>query len=177
MSEAKKVDDDEKREERENALKRMKEQWTVMAQKAFCDLLEQRVKQEPPDYEWITRLYEEIRGKLTKILKKDSDLRIEIEEAMDIELFDQMIRNKAFNPTDLYKLIHYTFDKCKQLGSAGRDKETDAKLKEITDHMQSEDATFATIVPLYIKNINYCIDKMYYDLSELSQVLHKNTKK
>ncbi len=179
MSEAKESnqDDAERKEKEAAALKRMKEQWTVMAQKAFCDLLKQRVEQEPPDYEWITRLYEEIRNKLTKILKKGSELRVEIEEAMDVELFDQMIRNKAFNPTDLYKLIHYTFDKCKQLGSAGRDKETDAKLKEITDHMQTGDATFASIVPLYIKNINYCIDKMYYDLEGVSKVLNQNTKK
>ena len=78
MSEAKESNqDDAERKEKEAAvLKRMKEQSTVMAQKAFCDLLKQRVEQEPPDYEWITRLYEEIRNKLTKILKKGSELRV-----------------------------------------------------------------------------------------------------
>ena len=32
--------------------------------KAFFDLLEQKVAADPPDYDWVTRLYEEIRGKL-----------------------------------------------------------------------------------------------------------------
>ena len=62
--------------------------------------------------------------------------------------------------------------KCKQLGAAGRDKETDEKLKEILDHMQSGDATFATIVPLYIKNINFCVDRMYEDLENVSKMLN-----
>ena len=159
------------------ALKNMKEQWKVCSERAFFDLLKQHVEQDPPDYEWITRLYTEIRDKLTKILKQGSDLRVEIEESMDIELFDQMIRNKAFNPTDFYNLIQYTFEKCKQLGAAGRDKDTDEKLKEIVDHMSSDKATFATIVPLYIKNINFCVDKMYEDLSNVSKILNEGNKK
>jgi len=32
--------------------------------KAFFDLLEERVRSEPPDYEWIVRLYKEVRDKL-----------------------------------------------------------------------------------------------------------------
>jgi len=164
------------KEKREKELEVMKKQWEEMAKKAFCDLLKQRVAQEPPDYEWITLLYSEIREKLTKILKKGSDLRNEIEDSMDVEIFDQMIRHKVFNPTNLYNLIKYTFEKCKQLGSAGRDKETDAKLKEVTDHMQSEGATFASIVPLYIVNINYCIDMMYDDLSHFSKVMKGDVK-
>lgn len=173
MSEATGETDAEARKLKEEAaLKRMKEQWKVMARKAFFDLLKQRVESDPPDYEWLVRLYTEVRDKLTKILKTGSALRVEIEEAMDIELFDQMIRNKAFNPTDFYNLIKYTFEKCKQLGAAGRDKETDEKLKEILDHMQSGDATFATIVPLYIKNINFCVDRMYEDLENVSKILN-----
>ena len=30
--------------------------------KAFFDLLEEKVRQEPPDYEWIVKLYKEIRA-------------------------------------------------------------------------------------------------------------------
>ena len=178
MSEAKEMSKDELKKADQEALQKMREQWTIMAEKAFCDLLEERVARDPPDYDWITKLYEEIRNKLTKILKKGSHLRVEIEDCMDIEIFDQMIRNEVFKYDDFYNLINYTFEKCKQLGSSGRDKETDAKLKEIMDHMYGGNATFATIMPLYIKNINTCIDKMYEDLGNFSEMINgKNAKK
>ena len=69
MSEATRETDAEAQKLKEEAaLKRMKEQWTVMARKAFFDLLKQRVESDPPDYEWLVRLSTEVRDKLTKIL-------------------------------------------------------------------------------------------------------------
>jgi hypothetical protein len=169
MSEEGKKDD---ASEKTEMLDKIKERWAEAAERAFCDLLKERVEQEPPDYDWIIKLYKEIRNKLTKILKKDSQLRVEIEDCMDIEIFSQMIRNNVFKFDEFYHLIKYTFKKCKQLGSAGRDKETDEKLKEIIDHMYGGSATFATVMPLYIKNINYCIDKMYEDLGNFSKMIN-----
>jgi hypothetical protein len=92
---------------------------------------------------------------------------------MDVELFEQMIKNKAFQPTDLYNLVSYTFGVCKKLGSAGRDKETDEKMQEIIDLVNSGNANFANVVPLYIKNINHCVDRVYEDLRGLSQMFKK----
>ena len=85
---------------------RLTEQVKETYKRAFFDLLEQKVAADPPDYEWLVRLYTEVRDKLTKILKTGSALRVEIEEAMDIELFDQMIRNKAFNPAVVDRADH-----------------------------------------------------------------------
>ena len=154
----------EEKERFNRNIKRLTEQVEYTYKLAFFNLLKEKVASDPPDYEWVTRLYAEIRTKLVGILKKGSSLRVEIEECMDVELFDQMIRNKAFNPTDLYKLVNYTFHKCKQLGSAGRDRETDEKRQEIMDLVESGNGTFENVVPLFIKNINYCIDMIYTDL-------------
>jgi len=144
--------------------------------KAFYDLLVEKVGSDQPDYEWISRLYGEIREKLTRILRRGSILRTEIESFMDVDLFDQMIRNQAFDPQDLYKLIDFTFAKCKQLGSAGRDEETVAKRQELLDLMNSGTGTFATVVPLYIKNVNFCIDRIYEDLQAFSEKMGNGTK-
>ena len=109
---------------------RLNKQIEEIYKKAFFDLLEQKTKAEPPDYIWIEKLYEELRNKLTVILKKGSALRVEIEESMDPQIFSQMIRNKAFNGNDLYNLVNYVFvKKCKQLGSPGRDKDVDEKIQ------------------------------------------------
>ena len=159
-------------EEEENKIKRLNKQIEDTYKKAFFDLLEAKTRSEPPDYIWIEKLYEEIRYKLTAILKKGSSLRVEIEESMDLEIFSQMIRNKAFNGADLYNLVNYVFEKCKQLGSPGRDKDVDEKFNELIDLMKSG-AVFAEIVPVFIKNANECIDWMYEDMSEFSKKVSK----
>ena len=143
--------------------------------KAFFDLLQQKVEQDPPDYDWISKLYLEIRIKLTKFLKPTSTLRIEIEESMDPVIFNQMMRNNAFNGTDLFNLISYTFDKIKQLGSPGRDKFTDLKKIEIFDLMKNN-GTFAQIVPLFIKNANICVDFIYKDMQQVSKTFSQQSK-
>ena len=141
--------------------------------KAFFDLLEKKVAADPPDYDWLTRLYAEIKEKLVILLSEGSSLRNEIEESMDVDLFKQMISNNAFDPADLAKLIRYVFAKCKQLCAPARDEETDAKLKEIIDHMESGKATFATIVPMFIRNTHVCLDRMYDDIKALSSRMKK----
>ena len=141
--------------------------------RAFFDLLEEKVGASPPDYEWLTRLYGEIRSKLIALLREGSQLRNEIEETMDCDFFNQLISNNVFSPENFYATIRYVFAKCKQLGSPGRDAETDAKLQEIVDFVDSGEATFATLVPLFIKNANECLDTIYEDVQSLSERFKK----
>ena len=141
--------------------------------KAFFKLLEDKVAAEPPDYEWITKLYSEIRTKLISLLKEGSDLRIEIENCMDIQIFHQQISNKVFKPMDFHKLITYVLEKCKQLGSPQRDTETTNKFNEIFNKMQIKDAQFSDIVPIFIKNANECIDMIYEDTREFHKAFNK----
>ena len=107
---------------------RLEQQVKETYKRAFFDLLEERVGSNPPDYDWLTRLYGEIRTKLISLLRQGSSLRGEIEESMDLELFKQMISNAAFNPEDFYGLIRFVFEKCKQLQSPARDVETRCKI-------------------------------------------------
>jgi len=147
---------------------RLTEQVRETYKRAFFDLLEEKVSANPPDFEWLTRLYGEIRTKLISLLREGSPLRVEIEESMDCDFFKQLISNNVFSPENFYTLIRYVFEKCKQLGSPARDAETDAKLKEIIDFVDSGDATFATLVPMFIKNANECLDTIYEDIQALS---------
>ena len=72
--------------------------------RAFFDLLEQKVASDPPDYEWLTRLYTEIRDKLTRLLKPTSKTRKHIEENMDPDFFHQLISNNVFEPKSFNNL-------------------------------------------------------------------------
>ena len=151
--------------------KKLTEQVEETYKFAFFNLLEERVNAIPPDCDWLTRLYGEIRLKLTQLLKDGSYLKKEIEESMDLELFDQMIRHSALNMEDFHKIIKYVFAKCMQLQSPGRDKETNERLEDISELINSGNATFGSVVPLFIRNANYCLDLIYKDIENLSDVL------
>ena len=152
---------------------RLTEQVKETYKRAFFDLLEEKVGASPPDYEWLTRLYGEIRTKLIALLREGTQLRVEIEETMDCDFFKQLISHNVFSPENFYATIRYVFAKCKQLGSPGRDAETDAKLQEIVDFVDSGEATFTTLVPLFIKNANECLDTIYEDVKALSERFKK----
>ena len=150
----------------------LNQQMDTQFKKAFFDLLEEKVREEPPDYDWITRLYQEIRTRLSSLLREDSKTRKEIEDSMDVELFRQMIENKAFGAVELYNLIEHVFELCKKLGSPARDNEVD-KFKFQVLGLMKNNGTFAQIVPLFIKNANECIDNIYKDLNVVKENIQK----
>jgi hypothetical protein len=150
----------------------LNQQMDTQFKKAFFDLLEEKVREEPPDYDWITRLYQEIRTRLSSLLREDSKTRKEIEDSMDVELFRQMIENKAFGAVELYNLINHVFELCKKLGSPARDNEVD-KFKFQVLGLMKNNGTFAQIVPLFIKNANECIDNIYKDLNVVKENIQK----
>ena len=89
---------------------------------------------------------------------------------MDPDFFHQLISNNVFEPKSFYALICFVFEQIKLMCSPGRDEETSEKLQELLDHYNSGNATFATMVPMFIKNANYCIDNIYLDIQNLSKL-------
>ena len=138
----------------------------------WATLLHDKVKQSPPDFEWIVRLYKEIKYKLTYFLKQNSSMRKSIEESLDTELFEQMIRNGAFQGPEFYNLVNYIFDTTLKLGSPARDD----KVKELRDEILtalSNKATFAELVPLFFVNANTAVDWVHKDLFDVKGNLEK----
>ncbi len=152
--------------------KQLREQIENTYKEVWIALLHDKVKQNPPDFEWIVRLYKEIRYKLTYFLKQNSSMRNSIEESLDVELFDQMIRNGAFQGPEFYNLVNYIFDTTLKLGSPGRDNDVKNLRKEILTALSNK-ATFAELVPLFFKNANIAIDWVHKDLFNVKSNLEK----
>lgn len=131
--------------------------------KAYFDLIEERVNSTPPDYDWLVKLYSEIVKKITVFLKINSPIRVKIEDNMDVELFSQMIKNNAFNSTDMIQLVKYTFDTLMLLGSPGRDNDIIEMKTNILDLIKKPDSTFGEVVSLYLKNAHIGIDNYHRD--------------
>ena len=131
--------------------------------RAYFDVLKEKIEQDPPDYEWIVRLYEEIKLKLIKLFKEGSSTRNEIEDKLDIHLFNQMLRNNAFHFNDFERLTNYIFNLCIKFGSPGRDKYTAEMRDEILNEIK-KNSPFSVLIPIFIKNANTCVDHIYEDL-------------
>ena len=156
-------------EEQEKCLR---EQIENTYKEVWSTLLHDKVKQNPPDYDWIVRLYKEIKYKLTYFLKQNSTMRNSIEEALDVELFEQMIRNGAFQGKEFYNLVNYIFDTTLKLGSPGRDSDVKNLRDEILTALSNK-ATFAELVPLFFVNSNTAIDWVHKDLYDVKGNLEK----
>ena len=158
-------------------IEKLNKQIETQMKKAFYDLIIEKTACETPDFDWLIKLYSEIREGLISILKQGSDLRKEMEECFDIELFSQMIKNNAFGGEDMIKLINYTFNKLLQLGSPGRDKIYRERQEEILKHMYTDKATFGSIVGIYLKNSHLCLDELHLDIANIKKNLSNLNKK
>ena len=139
---------------------------------AWFNLLREKTLQNPPDFDWIVNLYRELRFRLTCFLKKDSQRRVKIEQDLDVELFDQMIRNGAFQGPEFVNLVNYIFQCCLDFGSPARDNNVKELKNEIITALQNK-AVFADLVPLFFKNANNAIDRIHKDLLDVRENLQK----
>jgi len=131
--------------------------------KAYFELVEDKLSTEPLDYAWVVQLYDEIKFKLIGILKPDSELRNDIEDRMDTELFEQMIRHRAFDYRDLRQLVNYTFDKILSLCAPVRDPDVKAMLDELNEMMDNGELIPAVLTK-HIEYANDGLDMIYDDL-------------
>jgi hypothetical protein len=127
-------------------------------------LVEEKLTTEPLDYAWVTQLYDEIKFKLIGILKPDSELRNDIDERMDSELFEQMIRYKAFDYRDLRQLVNYVFDKILRLCAPVRDPDVKTMLDELNEMMDNGEP-IPKVLTKYIEYANEGLDMIYDDLN------------
>jgi len=126
--------------------------------KAFYDSIDDTINSEKPDYDWIVRLYSEIKDRLKRYIKKDSKTYKEIDESFDIELFNQMIRNDVFDQESMIKMINNTFSWIKRLQAPVRDSETDES-REIVFKSDPKN-----IVSVYLREVYKCLNNLDEDM-------------
>ena len=138
-------------------MNRIEEQIKEMYEKAFFDIIDETVNSDKPDYDWIVNLYNEIKNRLIKYVKKNSKTYELLDEQFDIELFRQMIENDAFNMDSLLKLVNTTFYWIEKLQAPQRDEEVKKSKERI--FQASKDKMVST----FVKEANRCIDFLDLD--------------
>ena len=151
------------------ALKRQIEETT---KRAFWDLLDKALASDPPDYEWVVRLYKELADRLCAITPSRGDLHAEIQAGLDPELFEQMLRNDAFDAGDLSQMVSFTFARLSGLCSPARDDEIASRRKHLEEMLGKGDAIkFADFVVAYLKAFHQTVDDIEGDMKMFKEVV------
>lgn len=128
--------------------------------KAFYDRIDETVASKKADYEWILRLYVEIKLRLLRYVKKDSKTFKSIDESFDIKLFEQMIINDVFDKESMLKLVNNTFYWVGQLQAPYRDIELEeSKQRVLLSREENRVSTF-------VKEVNENLDKLDEDMKK-----------
>jgi hypothetical protein len=129
--------------------------------KAFSDKINDTVNSDTPDYDWIILLYKEIKERIIQYVKKDSKVYETIDDAFDVVLFEQMIRNDVFDQKSMLSLINITYYWIYNLQAPIRDKETDESKKRVLNSEPN------SRVSTFIIEVNRCIDNIDADLKNI----------
>lgn len=136
----------------------MEEQIEQAMKTAFYDLIEENTNSPTPDFEWIIRLYCEIKQNLLYYLKKESNVYKSIDESFDVELFSQMIQADVFSPDSMYKLVENTFYWITVLGAPERDIEVSKAKQRVLESPLNK------IIGVFLKEVHHCIETYDNDM-------------
>ena len=140
----------------------MEQQLRDQFQRAFDALLEEKIANK--EFEWVVRLYVEIRDRLCAFVPRRTDLHTDLKEHMDEVIFQQMLENDAYQSTDLVQLINYLFNWMHRLQAPIRDTSTEAKKQALFVLLAKETTTFGNFVPVFIKTIHALIEEIQSDI-------------
>ena len=130
-------------------------------EQCYYETLYKHITSEPPRFEMLIDLLKNIKHKFCFILKKDSDLSIEIQERLDEQYVKQMLYNNSFDDEDFYNLALYIFTKCKELCAPQRDSSIDFMIASL--HSSCKNNINMEIIQ-FVKNVNTCLEWLYMDL-------------
>lgn len=136
--------------------------------KAFFDIIDQTVNSDKPDYDWIVKLYTELRDRLLSFLRKDGKLYKELNESFDIPLFKQMIENDVFDLESMVKLVNNMFNWILKLQAPTRDTETSEAKSRVFNSEPTK------MISTFLKEVHICIDKMEDDMLEYQKSINKD---
>lgn len=130
--------------------------------KAFWDILESELNDDPPEYGQAIRLLEQIREILLSFLNPGANrMRTQIMEVLDMDLIRQQADNDA---VDVHGLASYIIDTMHKVCAPVRDEEI-RKLRESTDCIVTQFREIFRVLDLMkVDVINYTIENLRFQL-------------
>lgn len=147
-------------------------QMREVMQKAFWDKVTEDMAKTPPDHKHVMVLFDEVKTSIKLLIPSRTDMHEKMDAAVDTELIDQMIRNKAFSHNDLLAILGYLINMIRTLEPPIEDGDTDDWKEEVMRECRSREP-WRVIIPKFFKRIFGKIE----GIRESVEVLRTNTGK
>jgi hypothetical protein len=135
-----------------------------MLRNYFYGYMEERIMKEPPEVEWITELLKDIKKRLMVIVPEHSEFNKNVDQSLDVELFEQMIKHNAMNKRDLLKISNYTFTKILELCNPFRDPDVEWRRRLLVEKLEDDTTSFKKCLSLFIHHANISLDEICDDI-------------
>ena len=150
----------QKNEETEKQIDAINKQIETQMHFAYNDTI--RVALDNCDYEFIGKLYAEIRDSLCNFVKKDGKTYLKIHEDFDVDFLKELMKNRQLSNGHLHGVVNMTFGWVLKMQAPFRDSETEASKQRVLKGIDAEE-----IVPLYINEVHKCLNFIEHDIQEL----------
>lgn len=147
----------------------------TVAAKAYWDSYKAELELKPPKHVRTIKMLKEIRVRLCCLLKVGSKTVQEIEENIDEELVDQMIKNDAMDKESFGKLVFYIIDIIRRLGPEAYDEDIDQWTSVVKESIGR--LPISSFLPHFFNSVFERIEdieKIVYELGQYQQQQEKN---
>jgi hypothetical protein len=151
---------EEKNKKIEKQIDAINEQIKTQMHFAYNDTI--RVALDNCDYEFIGKLYAEIRDSLCNFVQKDGKTYNKLHEDFDVDFLKELMKNKQLSIDHLFGMTNMTFDWIKKMQAPFRDTETEAAKQRVLKEIDADE-----IVPAYINEVHKCLNNIEHDIQEL----------
>lgn len=144
----------------------------MSVRQAFYPYLEMKMCQEPQDVVWIMSMFKEIKERLLSIMPEETEFHGNVEQSIDLELFEQMLEHNALDKNDLLKLSNYTFTKLLEICRPDKDPIVEMRRRHFNDVM--EETSLKACMALYVHYVNETLDEIADDIESAFDVVQTN---
>ena len=107
------------------------------------------------DIKWLIELYAEVKDSLKRLTPRRQDLQDEIETALDVKLFEQILRHNVLDAYDIYPIVDFVFQRLLQLCAPSQD----TRIKSVHDQIR-EETEIGIIISMFLSNTHEFITEI-----------------
>lgn len=138
--------------------------------KAFWDLFEENVKKG--DFTQIKSMLVDLKKMITELVPNNTTILKELNDNIDEDYIDQLIRHDVFQPVQCYKLMLYVKELISKFQAPEDDKDTTEWWNKLQYYF-SNSGTYADILPLFFKIAFLKLEKIKIVVEHIKSNLNK----
>jgi hypothetical protein len=139
---------------------------------AYWDILKNELNSDPPQYDQLIRILEELRELFCEFIPNRADIQQEIRDKIDPELIKNMVSHGAFDDENLFNLAKYIISLVKRFQPPAMDNNVTEWEESMLEQFKQK-IDYSTFLVTYFRSIFNMIHSIVLHLNILKEELEK----